>query len=114
MRNEYGQKKDQDTINIMERMLEKQFVEEVEKEIKAMVMPKIEANIKQFAKNAVEKWSITTAHQMKMQDFGPIHEVMIKFTENIIHKYPTPDLSTKIKEVKWNKKQIWYSQIKKN
>ena len=90
---------DRNAISMMERMLHKQFVEEVEQEITDMIMPKIKLNIKALAENAVDAWSIDTAYQMKMQGLGPIHEVMVKFTENIVNKYEDPS-NPIVREVK--------------
>ena len=76
-------------INVMARMLRNQVVKEIEDELRDRVMPDINEVIKELAKSAVEKWSITMQEEKEMQAFGPIDKILIKFVEEVVHKNDT-------------------------
>jgi len=73
-------------VFLAEEMLQKTLVNEVEKEIRELIMPGINERIKSLALDAVGHWALKLQTYVKPEAFGMETHIDVAFVENVIKK----------------------------
>ena len=82
----------QKQIELAERMIVLGIQKEVEKAIKEMVMPTLEARFKDLAADVVGAWAVNIQSEKQMAVYDNITKVKVEFVTNVINQLDNPSV----------------------